>query len=349
MFDVKSGVLTAEYSGKICQSRDTSLIFSLRKEVDSIGKEKIKGLFVSVKNISYDSPRELALFIKHLNEYTRKLDMPVGIYNYDTQTYKILKAITSSTNLELFRNIETIKLFLDPKSFKKGLSILIFDENSQNVEKLAYDLSELGYMVTKTTDKEEFEKLLESKKYEFSVTQSFLNQDLQQISNKKPTLRLSKQLISNLPLFMDTAVETLVTYTGLKAQKISHSVTTFNSDLVSDMVCALMKFKGDLTGSFVLVFPQQTAIKALEEMLGEKINPKDSEAIMDGVGELCNTITGSTKTYLSKKGVKVLFELPRTYSSIKQIYSTIGDNNGIWINMQLDQKPFYMFITGLTH
>ncbi len=345
MFDVKSGIITLQYNGKFSANKNQEIYNSIKKQISSIGKDRAKGIFISFKNLLYTDPKELALFIKYLNENTKTLEITIGIYDYDAQTYKILKAITQKTEIVLFRNINTIKLFLDPKSFKKGLSILIFDENRENVEKLAYDLSELGYAVVKSSSKEEFERLLQSEKYEFSVTQSFLNRDSKKESSKKPTLLLSRQLISNLPIFMDTAVETLVTYTGLKAQKISHTITGFNNNLISDMVCALMKFKGDLAGSFVLVFPKETAIKALEEMLGEKISPKDSEAIMDGVGEFCNAITGSTKTYLSKKHIKVLFELPRTYNSIKQIYSAIGDGNGIWIDMQLDQKPFYMFIT----
>ncbi|NOX15431.1 MAG: chemotaxis protein CheX [Epsilonproteobacteria bacterium] len=342
MFDVKSKIATLEYNGKFSESKNKDTINSINKQIDSIGKDKINGIFISFKNLVYSDPKELAIFIKQLRSH-KVYDTMIGIYDYDMQTYKILRTIIKNTNIKLFHNIDTIKLFLDPKSFKKTLPVLVFDENEENTKTLMHALSELGYSVTKADSKEEYEKLLRSEKYKFGVIQSFINGSLKPKTNNKPTLFLSKKLILNLPIFMDTAVEILVTYTGLKAQKISHKITTFNNDLQSDMVCALMKFKGDLSGSFILIFPKETAIKALEAMLAEKINPKDSEAIMDGVGEFCNSITGSTKTYLSQKNIKVLFELPRTYNSLNQLYTVIN-NSGIWINMQLDQKPFYMFI-----
>ncbi|MCF6173837.1 MAG: chemotaxis protein CheX [Campylobacteraceae bacterium] len=345
MFDIKSKIAMLEYSGKFSEKKNKEIYNSIKKQIDSIGKDGIKGIFISFKNLIYSDPKELAIFIKHLKEKDTSGVM-MGIYNYDTQTFKILKAITKNTNIELFRDIDTIKLFFDPKSFKKALPVLIFDNNKENAEKLTHALLELGYSVTNADNKEEYEKLLRDGKYKFGITQSFINGSLDPKTKDKPVLLLSKKLVLNLTIFIDTAVETLVTYTGLKAQKISHEITNFNNDLNSDVICALMKFKGDLSGSFILVFPKETAIKALEAMLAETINPKDSETIMDGVGEFCNTITGSTKTYLSKKSIKVLFELPRTYSSLNQIYTTISKNNGIWINMQLDQKPFYMFIIG---
>lgn len=345
MFDIKNGIIKLEYDGEISEEKNISFSHTIKKQVHSIEKDKIKALFVSLKKITYNDPRKLAELIKHLDKDSKTLDVVIGLYNYDEKSYKIAKVMAQKTNIELFNNLDTIRLFINPKSFKRGLSILIFDENKENENNMAHELSSLGYAITKAKDETDLKKLLESKKYEFCVTQSFLGQKLDEKSKNKPTLKLSKNLIINLPVFMDTAVETLVTFTGLKAQKLSHSITSFNSDLMSDIVCSIMKFKGDLSGSFVLVFPKETAIKALEEILGEKIKIDDIDTITDGVREFCNTITGSTKTHLSKKNVKVLFELPRSYTSLKQVRNIISDHNGIWINMQLDEKPFYMFIT----
>jgi len=345
MFDIKNKIITLDYDGEINEEKNILFSHTIKKQVDSIGKDKIKALFVSLKKTTYNDHRKLAELIKYLDKDSKTLGVVIGLYDYDKKSYKIAQVIAKKTDIELFNNLDTIKLFVNPKSFKKGLSVLIFDENEENENNMADELSSLGYAITKAKDETDFKKLLESKKYEFCVTQSFLGQKLDKKNKNKPTLKLSKNLIKNLPVFMDTAVETLVTFTGLKAQKLSHSITNFNSNLMSDIVCSIMKFKGDLSGSFVLVFPRQTAIKALEEILGEKVKDDDIDTITDGVREFCNTITGSTKTYLSKKNIKVLFELPRSYTSIKQVHNIISDHNGIWINMQLDEKPFYMFIT----
>ena len=106
-----------------------------------------------------------------------------------------------------------------------------------------------------------------------------------------------------------------------------------------------MKFKGDLSGHFFLIFPRSVAILALEAMLGEDIDPNDSAAILDGVAELCNIITGSAKSIFSNKKLKVLFELPKTYLSLQLALNETSNENGIWIEMQLNEKPFYMFVT----
>jgi CheY-specific phosphatase CheX len=106
-----------------------------------------------------------------------------------------------------------------------------------------------------------------------------------------------------------------------------------------------MKFKGDISGVFFLVFPRELALISLEAMLGEAVEYDDTAAIVDGVAELCNIITGGAKVIFSNKKLKVLFELPKTYLSLQVALSDTLGSNGVWIDMQLDEKPFYMFIT----
>lgn len=48
----------------------------------------------------------------------------------------------------------------------------------------------------------------------------------------------SKELILNLPVFIDTAVDSLVTITGLEAQKIKHAVREFDRQLDSNILIA---------------------------------------------------------------------------------------------------------------
>lgn len=158
-------------------------------------------------------------------------------------------------------------------------------------------------------------------------------------------MSLSKQLIVNLPVFIDTAVNTLVTITGLEAQKIKHEIRPFNEKIPAQVIIAAMKFKGDVSGTFFLVFPRELAVAALEAMLGEHVNSDDTAAITDGVAEFCNIITGSAKTIFSTKQIKVLFELPKTYLSPNVALNASTGANGVWIDMQLSNKPFYMFIT----
>lgn len=157
-------------------------------------------------------------------------------------------------------------------------------------------------------------------------------------------LHLSKKLIMNLPIFMDIAVDTLASFTSLSAKKISHEIKPFDIKLDGEQIIAMMQFKGDIDGSFVLVFPKDIAILTMESLLGEKVDVNDFDTLKDGVGEFCNIIMGSIKTAFSKEHTKITFALPKTYISLKSVQGAIGEENGVWVNMLLSKMPFYMFI-----
>jgi len=161
---------------------------------------------------------------------------------------------------------------------------------------------------------------------------------------QKKILHLSKKLIINLPIFMDVAVDTLSNFTTLEAKKTSHEIREFDANLDGIFISASMKFKGDINGSFVLIFPREIAIITLEAILSEKVDANDFDTLKDGVGEFCNIVLGSIKTAFSKKDINITFALPQTYSSLKSIKGSIGTEKGIWVNMSLSKKPFYMFI-----
>lgn len=169
---------------------------------------------------------------------------------------------------------------------------------------------------------------------------------MDKIEDSKQILSLSKRLIKNLPVFMETAVDSLSSFTGMSAKKISHEICGFESAMNKNSLTAVMRFKGDIKGTFILIFPKDIAIKTVESLIGDSINENDIEGLKDAVGEFCNIVTGSIKTVLSKKDININFELPKAYSSVKITSGHIGDGNGVWVDMELDGNPFYMFIMG---
>ena len=235
-----------------------------------------------------------------------------------TKTNKVASfTFNCETSNISIKNINVANLFLDPKTFKEAMCVLVYDEDEENSKKLSSEQSKYGYTVIRAKDTKEFQERMHEEAHDIIITQSALNEKLSSAGTSKNVLALSKKLIVNLPVFMDTAVETLVSFTGLEAEKSSHSVKGFNTSLDEDNICAVMHFKGDLEGFFILVFPKDIAIIALESLLDETILFSDVETLKDGVGEFCNIITGSTKTAFDQKGIKVIFELPKTYSSLK--------------------------------
>lgn len=341
------GLNIFEYAGSIQKKQNLLLINSISTFIKSKHKdEQIKHILVSLKVADCkDNYENLALLVKNLNTFSKENDIKIALIDYDIQTYEILKTLCKNTIIKLFRTFDVARLFCRPDSYKKNSLVLICDNDEDNAKKLSLHLSFYDNFVITVNNSVDAENLPDKKKYQIIVTRSSLNMDIEKKENGN-LLHLSKTLIASLPLFMESAVDSLETLTALNAKKISHRVGFLDKDLPDgNHVFSIMKFRGDLVGSFVLIFPKENAFMAIEAFLQEKLSQNDIEALKDGIGELCNIITGSTKIVLSKQNQNILFEIPLTFTTLKQTLNEIGNSNGIIINMQLGEKPFYMFIT----
>jgi len=331
----------------VVEERNARLIQSLIvSKLEMYKEQKIKAVLVSFKSAVYKENTEgLVSLVKILDALAKNTGLGMAIIDYNVELFKILKRVVKGTKIKLFKNVDVATLFLDPKVYKKAICVLLYDEDERNSKELAAALSKYGYSVIRAKDPKEFQEKINEKAHDIIITQSALNEKINNEVESKNKLLLSKKLIVNLPVFMDTAVETLVSFTGLQAQKSAHSIKGFDTSIDSENICAVMHFRGDLEGYFTLVFPKSLAIITLESLLGETIDEDDMDTLRDGVGEFCNIITGSTKTAFDRKDIKLLFDLPKTYNTLKATQGHIGENNGVWIDMQLADKPFYMFIT----
>ena len=344
---IQHSILIFHYNETILESRNTVLYNTIIGQNASLKDKNIKGVFISLKNAPYSplvkEDPNLEHLVKIMDKLSHSIDLPIAIGDYKKDTFSYLKKLSSPTAVKLFQNLHTAILFFNPTVYKKEMTVLIFDEDKENVEKISSELSKYGYSIVHAQTAEDFKIKASAKKYDMTITHTAVNQS----ANKPATtsLGLSKQLILNLPVFIDTAVNSLVTITGLEAQKIKHEIRPFNQTIPSQVIIAAMKFKGDISGIFFLIFPRELAVIALEAMLGENVSSDDTAAIVDGVAEFCNIITGSAKVIFSNKKLKVLFELPKTHLSLQVALSDTMGSNGVWIDMQLNDKPFYMFIT----
>lgn len=345
---IQHSILIFHYNETLLESRNTVLCNTIVGQYASFKERGIKGIFISLKHAPYSpflkEDPHLGNLVKQLEKLSHKIDIPIGIGDYKKELFAYLKELSAITSIKLFQNIQTALLFFNPSAMKKELDVLIYDEDKENANKITNELSKLGYSIVQANNAEDFRIKASAKKYDMTITHTAINHSKDGASQPK-SLGLSKQLIINLPVFIDTAVNSLVTMTGLEAQKIKHEIRPFNEKIPPQTIIAAMKFKGDISGIFFLIFPKDLALIALEAMLGESISADDNAAIIDGVAEFCNIITGAAKVIFSNKNLKVLFELPKTYLSLQVALSDTLGSNGVWIDMQLDEKPFYMFIT----
>ncbi len=346
MKSIKDKIVYFTYESKIDERSNRLLFQEIRDMKDAINSRNLSGVFISIQNVTYDFDT-LKKLVEELQKMCSFIEIPIAIGEFTTIQYEFLKKQTKNTYIKLFKTFGLAQLFLNTKNFKNQLRILMFDdgENEEELDRQASMLTRYEHNILYTKDIEEFKRKITDTNVDFSVNQTKINLIKEKKDPTKKAFLLSRKLISNLAVFTDTAVDNLETMTGLKATKTSHSISPFDQSIKNSIVSSIMQFKGDIEGQFVLVFPNDIAKLSVEAMLSEKLDQNDIEAISDGIGEFCNIITGGTKTALSKKDVKVLFDLPRTYTSINSTNNALPQNNGIWINMELESKPFYMYIT----
>jgi len=314
--------------------------------IQKVQEQRIPNILISLKFFKdIKNPKTIVLLINELEKISIKMGITIDFIDYHESLYTLMRKYTLNTGIRLYKNKEIATLFINEAAFKEDTKVLVFDEDEENSKNLYFDLCKYGYSIERAHDMKEFLSGINDDSYDLVVSRTFLNERREQKETTKNSLSLSKKLIINLPTFMNKAAETLVSFTGLEAKKLSHSIKNFDTNIDANSISAVMPFHGDLEGYFTLVFPRDIAAVALEALLGEKVNENDTATLTDGVGEFCNIITGATKTEFDSKNIKVIFNLPKTYTSLDDTRKLIGQNNGVWMDMQLSDKPFYMFIT----
>ena len=350
MKSIRHNIVFFTYDNKIDARSNKFLIQEILQLTNIIKPQKLKGIFISLKRVDCNLT-ELKKLISLLEEVSKKLPIPIALGNYTHKLFNILKVETNLTRVKLFKNEDIAKLLFNPSLFKTPKKILIFDDGDEkDIDKISSILGTYGHTMTYEKNLLNFVDKVENKVVDFAIYQTKINflprtKQFNTPRNEKRTLALSQKTINNLPVFTDTAIDTLTTVTNFNAVKISHEIKSFNSLTLENTISSIMSFRGDLEGHFVLIFPLELAYKSIEAMIDEQLNESCLDEIIDGISEFCNLITGSTKTILSDKNVNVLFDLPQTTTCIDTTTDALPQNNGIWIDMELENMPFYMYIT----
>ena len=330
------------YPGRI----DLKNTINTTKDILDVLTKDSKGILISMQKCgSYAKEDEIEAFGKSLKDLQNSIKVDIALIDYSPALFDRIKYITSKYSIKLLNSEDAATLFLNPKSLKEELKILLYEPDQEACTKIKKALAGSKYKLYIAKDNMSYKNIIQLEKIDITISQTMLTPKEVPKGTPGKSLKLSKELVSNLPLFIDTAVETLTTLTALDAQKSKHGIGHFNNSFEDAPLAALMKFSGPFTGTFFLIFPKSIACKTIGAMLGEEIDPEDTEALKDGVGEFCNIITGSIKNKLQGKDLFMTFELPQTYGSIQEIAKTVEKEEGIWIDMLLEKDPFYIFIS----
>ena len=184
-----------------------------------------------------------------------------------------------------------------------------------------------------------------------SLDDVFLDKDLQaEINGSMGGLNVSKRnltkdIVKQLPVFIEAAVHTVRTLTNAVAVKKSASVSSLKIDAKGqDLIASSIGFYGEMDGMLVLIFPKNIAKKACKLLLGTE-DVESEEELADSLGELVNIIGGRVKALLSDKEIKANITLPRTFTKTAEVIATIQNKKGVQIDLEFKNEPFSIFLT----
>lgn len=154
---------------------------------------------------------------------------------------------------------------------------------------------------------------------------------------------LTKQVVTELPNFIEASVATIEMMTNAQAVKESAKVDKIKIDNKRNKIASSIGFYGDIDGMVILVFPVNIAQKACELLIGEATNDKD--LILDTLAELVNIVGGKIKTLLADENISVDITLPRTYSSIDSLLEVTQERSAVEVNLKFSNDKFLFFLT----
>lgn len=153
---------------------------------------------------------------------------------------------------------------------------------------------------------------------------------------------LTKQLVAQLPVFINAAIETLSQLTGGTACKTDYKVTPYNKTGRADIMGAMITFEGDVAGVVTLSFAKDIVQEASMMLLGEECQ-SDSELI-DVISEFTNIIAGRSKAVLGENNISIGISLPKPCKNEDEIAKELEGKQGVQVNLLLNDKPLVLFL-----
>ena len=253
------------------------------------------------------------------------------------------------------------------KAIRTGFKLFIFDMKniiSMNVkvinffERLIFDMKELDgtVCVVNLKDVSTLEKIkleLENLGVQIFPTLDTLLNDKELLTELGGIIKedhshgktVTKELIHHLPSFINATVSTLEMMLGVTAVKTG-KITIKELEVQgggTQKLASSIGFYGDIEGIIILVFPFALAKKSCSMMIGEEIN--NLAEVLDSLAEFVNVIAGRVKTHLTDQDLGVSITLPRTYSSVDELLSTLSLNKGVQVDLNFNKEPFTFFLT----
>ena len=153
---------------------------------------------------------------------------------------------------------------------------------------------------------------------------------------------LTKQLVTQLPVFINAAIETLSSLTGGEAKKTDYKVTAYKQTGQPNIMGAMITFEGDVAGVVAISFSKDIVQEASMMLLGEE--SQSDEELLDVISEFANIIAGRSKAVLSEQNISIGISLPKPCKNEAEIGEKLKDKQGVQVNLLLNNKPLILFL-----
>lgn len=211
-----------------------------------------------------------------------------------------------------------------------GATVAICGLNSRKItQKLTHDLEDAGVIIYPgLKDLFDDKELLQEAQNSESVA--------------KKGKGITKQLISFLPLIVESTVKTIETLSKHTAIRKSIKVQEIEPENTDTAISASIGFYGDIDGILVLTFEKSIAKDCCSILLADETKEDD---LVDALGEFVHIVGGKISQNFHKRGVKVDITMPRTFETLKDVLSSQSKSKGAQINMDIAGKPLSIFLT----
>ncbi len=315
---------------------------------------EIEALVFSLKAVKKCSGTGLNVLYEKLSKLEKDLKIKVGFVDYSDDVFKILKSVVKGSRVGLFDKTEVLHLFMDKLHLKKGDTVLIFEDEKIEKEKLLAEIISMGYFTIAPNSLDDYNKKLAQKSsyvvamrniyypyYGESSKESLGTEKIKE-ANLDGVKKLTKNLIQELSIFVNSTIETFESMINIKATKVDSKILIFDIE-DNSLMASYINFDGKIDGIIVLLFPKEFAKKAYEALFFEE--SEDENELKDAMKEFANIIGGRAKALLEEKNIHVNISLPKSYSSLAEIKPSIDKKQGVKVTFTLDNLPLYFFLT----
>ncbi len=154
---------------------------------------------------------------------------------------------------------------------------------------------------------------------------------------------LTKHLMAQLPIFINSSLETLSSLTGGEVKRLDYKIKTYTQTGEKNIMGATISFEGDISGTLALCFGVEIVKEASTMLFGEE--SQSNEELLDVISEFANIIAGRSKAILAEHNISIGISLPKSYASEEEMANLLADKQGIQINLSLNDKPLNLFLT----